>query len=272
MSCPDRHGDHRRLHHRRLHHCLRQHRLLHHSARRGRAGCARWAAAISSAVCALGLLACGGGGDAGTASGTITGTTTGTIAGTPAGTPTGTGSGTSTTGAGRLASYAVVPPDAPHLYPVNPAASWKPLLGELDGMQGAVSVIDLSTVVPAGAALAGARLTVQAVGAYDATANSATPQWLANVSAVFVDAQGMIVAPVSGPDAPAPAYVRECANSTPATDPVAGDFLVPAAAPAVLVVPPAAAFLRVSVDDCYFADNRSAATDPLRIFIRAEPS
>lgn len=193
-----------------------------------------------------GLVACGGGGESGTGSGP--GTATGS----------------------RVASYAVVQPAAAHLYPVNPAATWKPLLGDLDGMQGPVSVIDLSAVVATGSALAGTRLTVQTVGAYDATANAASSQWLANVSAVFVDAQGVIVPPVAGPEALAPAYVRECAGSTPATDPVAGDFLIPTAAPAILVVPPGAAFLRVSVDDCFFADNRSAPSDPLRIFVRAE--
>ena len=60
------------------------------------------------------------------------------------------------------------------------------------------------------------------------------------------------------------AQMRE--NGLKVTSP-SGDFLIPSTA-ALLTVPAGAVQLRLSVDDCFFSDNKPVTSDPLRLVIK----
>ncbi len=168
----------------------------------------------------------------------------------------------------KTPTYSLTQSTAPFEFPINPGATWKPLMGDRDGLHGPVTVIDLRKLVASAATLAGTTLTVRALGAYESSSEDGIRSTQTNVSAVFVDAKGVFVRQTRQ-DALPDAVTRICRDLTGDADPFFGDFLIPAGEPARLVVPAGAVQLRVSVDDCRFIDNVSSTVDPLRLHIRA---
>ena len=116
-------------------------------------------------------------------------------------------------------SFALAASYAPNVFLINPAATWRPLLSADDGFRGPVAVIDLSPLLSSGATLAGAQLTVQALGTYNATPSALAAQLINNVSAVFVDSAGRTVARGSSNSTLADARVYDCSGSTTGSDP-----------------------------------------------------
>lgn len=164
----------------------------------------------------------------------------------------------------RTPSYALASPTTPHTYAINPAATWKQLVGDDDANRGPVTVVDLRKQVSSVETLAGATLRVQVHGGYESNVDTGGRATLFNVSAVFVDRKGVFVPQRA--DAALPSAGARCAG-TDAADPYYGDFLIPAGTPVRLVVPAGAIHLRLSVDDCRFIDNETSGTDPLRLEI-----
>jgi hypothetical protein len=151
---------------------------------------------------------------------------------------------------------------------VNPGATWKPFVTSTDANVGAVVFIDLTRLVPSGTAVGGAVFEVQTLGAYDQTSRAGTPSLSTDVSAVFADSLGTVVAlPTSWPLTLA--TQSACGTRDNTTDPFANDFLIPATAPVRFTVPAGVTQLRLSVDDCFFSDNTPVDTNRLRIAIRA---
>ena len=169
----------------------------------------------------------------------------------------------------KTPDFAVAEASAPFTFEVNPAASWKPIVRADDGYRSPVTVIDLSKLLVAGSSLVGAKFTVQALGLYDATSNGSSSQFTANMSAVFVDSSGAVIDKGNNNNF-LDARVSECTGG--GADPFQGDFLIPSQTPSLLTVPPGASFIRVSVDDCFFLDNVTSKTDPLRLSIKPEAS
>jgi hypothetical protein len=155
------------------------------------------------------------------------------------------------------------------VYLINPAASWKKLQSAMDGFVGALAYIDLSRLLPAGTAAAGQTLEIQALGLYyyNAAQGGTPAQSNNNVSIVFVDGNGALLRLPAG-SALVPAHNTNCATSPPSTDPNAPDVMVPLVAGGRVTVPAGAVRLLVSVDDCFFSDNVSEATDPVRIRVK----
>lgn len=164
----------------------------------------------------------------------------------------------------RTPSYALASPTTPHTYEINPAATWKALVGDDDANRGPVTVIDLRKQVSSIETLAGATLRVQVLGGYESNVDGGGRASFFNVSAVFVDKKGVYVPQRA--DSALPSAGARCAGGD-AADPYHGDFLIPAGMPARLVVPAGAVHLRLSVDDCRFIDNESLRSDPLRLEI-----
>ncbi len=171
-------------------------------------------------------------------------------------------SASTTTTLTKTPTYTFAVETSASTYLINPAATWKTIQSDPDGNLGPVVTIDLTKL----GAAAGTVLSVQAQGFYDAAPLDKTPQIVNNMSATFANGAGAIVPlPAGSGFAGATNGLREAPTST--VDPYAGDFLIPSTA-ALLTVPAGAVQLRLSVDDCFFSDNKPVTSDPLRLVIK----
>jgi hypothetical protein len=181
------------------------------------------------------------------------------------------GSGTVDPRPPALATIEAVTPsaiagDPPQTYLIRPGASWKPSQPS-DRFVDSLATVDLSLVNAGQPVPAGRTLELRSVGSF-----YFDPLNNLRVEAVglLVDAAGQRLAPGSGSTVAATSSAVDCGQVS-GPDVVPEDFQIPTGSVATLVVPSGAVALRLSVEDCFYNDNRVYPPDPIRVTVTLRP-
>jgi hypothetical protein len=156
--------------------------------------------------------------------------------------------------------------DPPQTFLIRPGASWKPIPPQTSFVD-ALASLELARINGGVPVRAGSVLEVRSTGSFffDVLNSLAT-----GATGVLVDATGRRLTPGTGSTVAATSSAVDC--SQPAgPDAVPEDFLIPAGSFATLVVPSGAVALHLSVDDCFYNDNRVVPLDPIRVTVVLRP-